>query len=383
MAGPSSHDVDRLTAEINLDAIISNWRCLEKLAPNTTAMPVLKADAYGHGMIPVAKALSASGCKTVFTASVDEAVDIIKACPTLKVAYFDGPSPCDEDAIITHGLIAVINNPDQMHLLASMGRTHGITLPAMLHVDTGMNRLGMCLDDIDEWGSHPDLDHIDWQVVMSHLAMADSPSDPMNRAQKDAFDAFLMHRPPALASAKASLSATAGIMLGEEFHYDITRPGIGLYGMAPAADLAPDLVGQLSPTIRLSGRVMQISTAREGSTIGYGRTHMNTSDCRLATIGGGYADGIPRQLSNNGAWTKSGHVAPIVGRVSMDVHVVDITHWPDDALCVGDNLDFITNGDDIHHIAALSGTIAHDVLTRLGLRAKRHYAGTIVKEIDV
>ena len=383
MATPSSRDVDRLTAHINLDAIIRNWQQLEALAPNTSAMPVLKADAYGHGMIPVAKALAAAGCVTVFTASIAEAVDIKQACPSLNIAFFDGPSPQDEDAIIAHGLIAVVNNRDQLHCLAAMGRAHNVKLPAMLHVDTGMNRLGIDLNDITSWRDHPDLDQIDWQVVMSHLAMADMPSDPMNVAQKSAFDAFLANRPPALASAKASLSATAGIMLGEGFHYDITRPGIGLYGMAPAADVAPDLVAQLSPALRLSGRVLQIGTARAGSTVGYGKTHTASINSTLATIGGGYADCIPRQLSNNGAWTKSGYEAPIVGRVSMDVHVVDITDWPDDALAVGDALDVITNADDIHHIASLSGTIAHDVLTRLGLRAKRHYAGTIVKELDL
>ena len=387
MATKTSHDVDhdayRLTARINLDAITQNWRQLETLANGTKAMPVLKADAYGHGIIEVAKALNHSGCDAIFTTSIQEAVDIAISCPSLKIAYFDGPSPKDEDKILEHNFISVVNSLDQLHCLAEICRKRQVRLPAILHIDTGMNRLGLGIDEIKAFGIHPDLEMIDWQVVMSHLAVADDPSDPMNAAQKNTFDAFLGDRPTALKSAKASLSATAGIMLGKDFHYDLTRPGIGLYGMAPDPDLTPHLINQLLPTITLSGRVLQIRSAPEGSTIGYGKSHHNKRDCRLATIGGGYADGITRQMSNNGGWSKAGLTAPIVGRVSMDVHVIDITDWPDDTLSVGDCVDFITNGQDVHEIAKKSGTIAHDVLTRLGLRAKRHYAGNIVKELDL
>lgn len=377
------HDVDRLSAVIDLDAIVQNWRILERFANNTPAMPVLKADAYGHGMLPVAKALYQNGCRSAFTASIDEAVAIACVLPEMTIAYFDGPCRDDEDLILTHKIIPVINSLEQMACLADIGRRHNMKPQAMLHIDTGMNRLGLSPAEVEQLAHNPDLAQIDWQVVMSHLAMADIPSDPMNSCQKAAFDQFLASCPAPLKSAKASLSATAGIMLGDGYHYDLTRPGIGLYGMAPAPDVAPEKTRDLIPTITLSGRVLQIRMVPAGCSVGYGQSHITTGDCRLATIGGGYADGIPRQLSNTAAWMKDGHIAPVVGRVSMDVHVVDITSWPESALMVGDSLEFISNSADIHEIAKKTGTIAHDVLTRLGLRAKRHYAGDIVKQLDL
>lgn len=372
-------DASRLVARIDLDAIVKNWRQLETLG--TKAVPVLKADAYGHGLLEVAQALSHSGCDSIFTASIEEASQIALSCPALKIAYFDGPSAHDIEPIISYGLISVINSIEQLQCLAGFSRTYGAKLPAILHVDTGMNRLGLSADEVLVLKTHPDLDMLDWQIVMSHLAMADHPRDAMNQEQKARFDSFLKDRPPALQSAKTSLSATAGIMLGKEYHYDLTRPGIGLFGMAPVPDLAPEKIKKLSPTITLSGRILQIKTAPHGSTVGYGMTHKTHRDCRLATVGGGYADGIPRQISNHAEWTKAGHKAPIIGRVSMDVHVIDITDWPDDVLAVGDTIDFITTEKDVHKIAGISDTIAHDILTRLGLRAKRYYAGTIAKEL--
>ncbi len=378
-AAPSRRDADRLSAYIDLGAIIHNWRQFETMAHGVPAAPVLKADAYGHGMIPVANALHNAGCNLVFTASIDEAVLLAAAIPSLQIAYFDGPHPNDMDAVLAHHIIPVVNTPEQCDVLVAAARNAArnaeTTIPAMLHVDTGMNRLGISPKEIDEFFARDDLGHIDWQVIMSHLAMADAPDDPMNTDQRRQFDAIYAARPAAMASARASLSATGGVMLGADFHYDLTRPGIGLYGMAPMPEISPHLTSALRPAMRLEGRVLQIRDVPAGASVGYGQSYRAERPSRLATIGGGYADGLLRQLSNQSHWTHDGRIAPIVGRVSMDVHVIDITDWPIDALNVGDAITFIAAGDDIHDIAKKTATIAHDVLTRLGLRAKRHYAG--------
>ena len=374
---------DRLSAVIDLDAVVHNWQMLEKMASGTKAMPVLKADGYGHGMTAVAKALSRAGCEAVFTASLDEALSIKAKLPEMKIAYFDGPQDDDVDILLTHDIVPVLNCPEQLDVMMSAAQKADRKLPVILHLDTGMNRLGFSRAEAEALSLRDDLDHLDWQMVMSHLAMADDPEDEMNGHQKAAFDQFLENRPLALKDAKASLSATGGILLGPDYHYDVTRPGIGLYGMAPAPDLATHKIASLKPSMILKGRVLQIREAEAGGTVGYGMSHQLKNRCRLATLGGGYADGIMRQLSNCGYWQKDGHIAPIVGRVSMDVHVVDISDWPEDSLKVGDMISFIETGQDVHQIAKKSGTIAHDVLTRLGLRAKRHYAGEIVHELDL
>jgi alanine racemase len=205
----------------------------------------------------------------------------------------------------------------------------------------------------------------------------------MNVEQRSAFDAFLEKRPPALAKSKPSLSATGGVMLGQDYHYDLIRPGIGIFGTTPAPGVAPEKVKTLSPVLSLHGRVLQIRSVPAGSTVGYGRSHKFNRPSRLATLGGGYADGILRQLSNQGCWNKEGFSAPLVGNVSMDVHVIDITDWPEDHVAEGDLITFINDSFDIHDVAKKTQTIAHDVFTRLGLRAKRHYAGNIVKKLDI
>jgi alanine racemase len=382
-AVPDGADAERLIAVIDLDAIVKNWRQMVTLAKGVPAIPVLKADAYSHGMIPVARALFQAGCQSAFTASIDEAVILAEAVPGLSLAFLDGPHARDMDTIRHHGLVPVINSSDQFETLADDARRHESRIQAMLHIDTGMNRLGFSLDEADQLFLQDDLDCADWLVVMSHLAMADTPEDAMNIRQKTAFGGILAKCPPALAKAKASLSATGGVMLGEDYHYDVTRPGIGLYGLAPAPGFAPECVKTLSPTLSLHGRVLQIRSAAAGDTVGYGGSHTLTRPSRLATIGGGYADGIFRHMSNQGHWSKNGLSAPVVGRVSMDAHVIDITDWPEGNLAEGDVISFIKDGSDIHDIAEKSGTIAHDVLTRLGLRAKRYYGGEIVKELDL
>ena len=365
----------RLEAEINLDAIVENWKTLNTLSGTATASAVVKADGYGHGMAMVARALAHAGCDLFFTASLDEALSLRAVLPKAKIGYFDGFDAHDHDEVIHHRIMPTIADRDQLQRLDRLARDEGVTIPALLHIDTGMNRLGFNYKEADQLFDREEFKAGHWQMIYSHLASADAPEDAMNPKQQSDFDRLIAH--PSLSGIPASLAATAGILLGADYHYDITRPGIGLYGLMPN----PDQVEGLRPALSLYGRVLQIRDAEAGETVGYGASETLTRRSRLATIGGGYGDGINRLLSGKGMVKKNGFTARMIGRVSMDVHVVDITDWPQDHLATGDAVTLIGDGLSVHDWAEKCQTIPYEMLTTLGLRAKRHYAGAILSHL--
>ncbi|MCE2518069.1 MAG: alanine racemase [Alphaproteobacteria bacterium] len=373
-SGDDRHQVAaRLIAHIDLDAIIANWTVLNRMSGCAGA--VVKANGYGHGMIAVAKALAHAGCQQFFTASLDEAAELRAALPRHPIAYFDGLMADDIAVITALNLTPAINSPHQLSVLAKAAATRGAPLPAMLQLDTGMNRLGAAGGDAENMLNSPDLAAGAWTLVFSHLAAADEPDNPLNPAQKRRFDD--LH--PAAPKAPRSLAATGGIMLGADYHYDITRPGLGLYGLSPHAGYA----ASLTPALSLSAQVLQLRYAKKGETVGYGATHRLRRDSRLACIAGGYADGIDRRLSDRGEVIKDGRRAPMIGRVSMDVHVIDITDWPEHALTEGDRVMILNHDITAEDIAKKTATIPYQVLTTLGLRAKPQYAGTSMKQLDL
>lgn len=367
----------RLIAHIDLDAIAQNWQVLNKISGNAGA--VIKADGYGHGMIPVATALAHAGCQQFFTASFDEALALRGALPNHQISYFDGIDTADIDEMLAHQITPSINTLKQLHLLADAARKAQRPIPAMLQLDTGMNRIGASHGDAQAILNSPDLKAGQWQLVYSHLVSADEADNPLNEIQRQRFDELQQSAPPA----PRSLAATGGIMLGQAFHYDLSRPGLGLYGLSPL----PEFADQLIPALSLSAKVLQVRNAKVGETVGYGATYQLTRDSRLAAIAGGYADGISRKLSDLGYVAKDGLTAPMVGRVSMDVHVVDITDWPEDALAEGDRVFLINsaakNAMTASIIAEKIDTIPYEVLTTLGLRAKPLYAGAILEQLDL
>ena len=378
----------RLIAHIDLDAIAANWTALNRLCGAASAGAVVKANGYGHGMIPVAKTLAAAGCRQFFTASLDEAAALRAALPHHPIAYFDGLMADDLPVITALNLTPSINTPRQLALLAKAAAQQGAPLPAMLQLDTGMNRLGAGAADAENMINSPDLAAGAWTLVFSHLVAADEADNPLNAEQKRRFDALHPAAPPA----PRSLAATGGILLGAEYHYDMTRPGLGIYGLSPhgegpnsAQNSAQNsaLTPALTPALALSAQVLQLRDARKGETVGYGATHRLTRDSRLACIAGGYADGIDRQLSDRGEVIKDGLRAKMVGRVSMDVHVIDVTDWPRDAIAEGDRVMVLNDEITARDLAEKTATIPYQVLTTLGLRAKPLYAGSSMEQLDL
>ncbi|MFG1343721.1 alanine racemase [Xanthobacter autotrophicus DSM 431] len=353
---------------IDLAAIVANWRALVGHAPSAECAAVLKADAYGLDAARVAPALAAAGCRTFFVAHLDEGIALRRILPGgARIAVLHGPMPGTEGEFPAHTLLPVLNSTEQVRDYARLAGTMGRRLPAILQSDTGMARLGLSRGELDALVNGGGLSGLDLVLHMSHLACADSPGNPANPAQLHDFTAACARLP----GVPASLSASSGIFLGPDYHFDLVRPGAALYGIAPQAG-APN---PLKLAIRLQGRVVQLREVPAATAIGYGHTAHTTERTHLATIGIGYADGFLRSLSNRGAGWFRGVRLPIVGRVSMDSVILDASALPAGALHAGDLVDFIGPDQDLDAIARDAGTIGYEILTSLGARYPRRHLG--------
>ncbi|MGR3291286.1 MAG: alanine racemase [Paracoccaceae bacterium] len=339
---------------IDLDAITDNWRALDGLSANQVETgAVVKANAYGLGVEQVARALAAAGVQQFFVAVATEGAalrKILGSGPTLNL--FCGHLDGDTDLIRDHQMTPMLNSPEQLgrHLGLLPGHEFGVQL------DTGMSRLGVQPSDWQEM--RPTALAADPVLIMSHLACADEPGHPMNRQQLERFhdltDGLTISR---------SLSATGGILLEAEYHFDLTRPGIGIYGGLPFADALQ--------TVNLSVPVIQIRELQKGASVGYGNTWIAKEKTRVATIAVGYADGILRSLSSGAKLYHENTPCPLIGRVSMDLITVDITHLRD----VPTSLDLLCAEQDVDQLATAAGTIGYEILTSLGPRYERRYKG--------
>ncbi|NUB42891.1 alanine racemase [Fertoebacter nigrum] len=342
------------TLTIDLDAIAANWRGLDQLsAPGTQTAAVVKADAYGLGVARVARALAQAGARRFFVAVAEEGVALRQALgPGPQIAVLGGHMAGDAELIRSLDLTPMLNSIDQItrHLETLPGHGFGLQL------DTGMNRLGL---ERAEWEAVAAL-VLDAgpELVMSHLACADEPDHPLNMAQLVEFHAMTDG-----VGVPRSLAATGGILLGPEFHFDLTRPGIGLYGGLPHA------AGY--PVVSLSLPVIQLREVAAGEAVGYGCAHVAEAPALIATLSGGYADGLLRSLSGNATFWAGDVPCPLVGRVSMDLITVDVSHLE----AVPDALDLLGPYQGVDDLAAAGGSIGYEILTGLGPRYARRYAG--------
>ncbi|MDU8926675.1 alanine racemase [Alisedimentitalea sp. MJ-SS2] len=340
------------TLSIDLDALVQNWRSLAALGDAETGA-VVKADGYGLGAAKVARALAKAGVRRFFVAVAEEGAALREALgPGPEINVFSGHMSGDTDMIGDMTLTPMINNVDQLlrHVEALPGAPFGIQL------DSGMNRLGM---EPVEWGAVRDIALAqNPTLIMSHLACADEPNHDMNRQQLAQFAEMT-----AGVDAPRSLAATGGILLGNDYHFDVTRPGIGLYGGLPF-DLA-------TPVVRLTLPMIQTRDLEPGETVGYGNTWTAEVPSRIATVAGGYADGLLRALSHTGQLWFGDTPCPILGRVSMDLIGVDITHLSE----VPNALDILGAKQKVDDLAAAAGTIGYEILTSLGPRYARRYVG--------
>ncbi|WP_073252665.1 alanine racemase [Shimia gijangensis] len=340
------------TLSIDLTALCENWRVLDAMTTCETAA-VVKADGYGLGGDRPARALLHAGVKRFFVASSEEGTSLRQALgPEPEINILSGHMSGDTDMISDMTLTPMLNSVDQMlrHFEALP------TAPFGVQLDTGMNRLGM---EPAEWAATRDIVLAQGPtLLMSHLACADDPENPMNPRQLGAF-----HEMTDGIDVPRSLAATGGILLGDDYHFDLTRPGVGLYGGMPFVEA--------TPVAQLDIPVIQIRDLEPGETVGYSNTWIANRPSRVATLAAGYADGILRAMGED-AWVHHGDTpCKVIGRISMDMIAADVT----DLTETPTHLQLLGGHQSVDTLAEAAGTIGYEILTSLGERYGRRYKG--------
>ncbi|MCX8505710.1 MAG: alanine racemase [Alphaproteobacteria bacterium] len=376
-------------AVIDLSAIVHNWQMLQSLSPTAHAAAVVKADAYGLGAIPIAEALAKAGCSLFFVARLAEAIALRQAFNALAfnsigmrpdIAVLDGLLPQTLPHFIANGLIPVLNDPTQIQIWQAQAPTTRQG-EAMIHVDSGMNRLGMGMSEASQILNQPSVQNTHWRGLLSHLACADQANHPQNQRQRQNFTDMLSLIP----HVPASFVASEGIALGQDYHFDITRPGISLYGLTANRY---GIFGEggsvkLRPAVLVSAQILQSRMIEAGEYVGYGASYLTHRPSRIITLGLGYADGFPRSASIGATHPNNhsirlqidGNTVILAGRVSMDLMCLDVTDVSADLCEAGNWIEIISDTDQIHDLAEASSTSTYEILTRIGKRVAREYHG--------
>ena len=363
----------RAVLRIDLDALRANWARLNAETGSAECAGVIKADAYGLGLEEIARALTREGCRTFFVATLDEGRRAREVQPGAVIYVLDGLMPHAEEYYSGFNLRPVLSSLEEVAEWAAYCKRIGQRLPAAIHIDTGINRLGMPATEVEQLASAPSrLDGFELVLVLSHLACADDPASPKNPEQRRRFDALRAKLPPT----KASLANSGGVFLGPEYHYDLVRPGIALYG-GRALEGRPN---PMLPVVKLSARILQVRDVAHGETVGYGAIWMVDEPARIATIACGYADGFLRALSGpTGHPGPVGYIGeypvPVVGRVSMDLLTVDVSGVPETLAHRGGWVEVIGDRVSVDDLTDKAGTIGYELLSRLSRRVHRIYAG--------
>ena len=358
---------------VDLNAIVANWRKLEKAAVPAECAAVIKADAYGCGVDPVARALAAAGCKTFFDATVEEARAARAAVPSATIYALDGIFQNCGDAFARIDCKPVIGDLNELAEWDVFCRRSGWAGGAAIHIDTGMNRLGLTITEAQ--GIVPRINAGDHGItlVMSHLACAEALNHPLNAKQLAAFREIAS----LFTGVPASLSNSSGIFLSPQFQFDLVRPGAALYGVNPT----PEADNPMQPVVDLKARIVQIRNVERGDSVGYGGTWTARRPTRLAIVSAGYADGYFRAAGSNDGTrgaevVVAGKRCPIAGRVSMDLMAVDVTDLEKNAVRRGHMATLIGEGITVDELAHHFGTIGYEVLTGLGPREFRRWSGS-------
>ena len=360
----------RLT--IDLAALQANYRDLAaRSAPARTAA-VVKADAYGLGTARVIPALAEAGCDTFFVALPQEGIAVRRAAPDADIFVFSGAFEEALGTFLEARLTPVLASPEQIVRWEAFLDAHGTRRPCAIHVDTGMNRQGLTVGEAQAFAEKNRRDfRVTPILVMSHLACADDPGHPLNARQLESFQRMA----GLFEGADSSLANSAGIALGADYHFSLTRPGIALYGGDSSA---------VRPVVTAEARITQLRHVKAGETVSYGATVTLARDTVIAVAGAGYADGVPRALSGSGvalrvtlphggAGAVGGVRVPILGRVTMDFTMFDVTDLPAGSVKEGDWIELFGKSVPLVEAAAAAGTISYELLTGLGRRAARSY----------
>lgn len=354
---------------VDLDAIAENYgRLRALLRPGAQCAGVVKADGYGCGAIKVAKRLFAEGCRVFFVARADEGFALKPHLPEAEVCVLDGLLPGLVNDYAEAGIVPVLNDAGQVEAWTAYCAANEYRPPVVVHVDTGMNRLGLAekdalilAEDTDALRAFSDV------LVMSHLVLSEEPESPINAAQLAAYERVRARFP----KAKSSLANSSGIFLGPAFHFDLARPGYALYGGNPT----PGKPNPMRHAVQLLARIIAVREVDNAGTVGYGATARIGAGGRIATIAVGYADGYLRSLSNRGEAWIGPHRVPLIGRVSMDLVTLDVSSVPPEACQAGEFAELIGAHIEVDAIAVRAGTNGYEILTSLGPRYHRAYLG--------
>jgi alanine racemase len=357
---------------IDLAAIAANWQMLASATVPVECAAVVKGDGYGCGLEPVTRVLSRAGCRTFFVADVAEGRQVRAIAPDAVVYVLSGLMPGSAPAFANHYLQPVINSTVELAEWDAFVAINNWRGGAALHVDTGMNRLGITLDEAVAIAPRLQSENHGFTLLMSHLACAETPDHPMNEQQIRLFrEIRILYR--GLAS---SLANSSGIFLGGTVYCDLVRPGVALYGVNPT----PGRENPMHPVVELQGRIIQVRTVAKGETVGYGAAFTAGRASRVAIVAVGYADGFLRSAAAArgkppAEVVVAGRRCPIAGRVSMDLLAVDVTDLGEGAARRGGLATLIGEGVSVDDLAAGMGTIGYEVLTNLGRRYHRTYRG--------
>jgi alanine racemase len=353
-------------ALIDLHALAANYKTLCERARPAQVSAAVKANAYGLGLQPVAQTLFQHGCRAFFTANFGEALALRAVLPRATIAVLHGLAPYEFAEAIAHGILPVLNHLDALHAWQSCAKQRGERLSAFVHLDTGMNRLGLSPAEQDVLAAEPArLDGVVIGAWISHLACAAEDGHPKTSEQLATFRAILKRLP----KAPASLANSSGIFCGQKYLFDLVRPGAALYGINPT----PDQPNPMRAVVTLRAPILQIRDVDTPVTVGYGATHRIARKGRVAAVALGYADGYHLSLSNRGQAKIGNHLVPVVGRVSMDLITLDVSAVPDGVAHPGAMVEFIGPHRTVDQVAAEAGTIGYEILTGLGPRIERVY----------
>lgn len=358
------------TLRIDLDAITQNYLSLQKrLKRGCDAAAAVKADAYGLGALEVAATLHDANCRHFYVADMAEGIALREGLGGREAQIYalQGPWGSALSDASHHAITPVLNSLDDVHFWAGTARAEEKRLPAILHLDTGMNRLGLRPHDVEGLAADPSpFKALDIRYVMSHLACADESAHPMNARQLGLFQRLcaMLNLPCPLSFANSS-----GIFLGEAYHFDQTRPGAAIYGINPL----PDRPNPMQGVVTLTARILQVRDVDRGESVGYAADYVLPVAAKLATISAGYADGLLRSLAGLGKVYIQGKSCPVVGRISMDAIVADVTGLN---VRPGDEAEILGAHQSVDDFARTEKTIGYEILTAMGVRHQRIYVRT-------
>lgn len=363
--------------EIDLDVVAYNYQFLKASAPTAVMSGVVKADGYGVGAVPVTKKLYKAGCRHFFTARLEEALEIKEAglADDATIYVLNGLFTRTEHVFAHYGFVPVLTDAEKIQRWATYTQEIGKTLEAILHVDTGMNRTGITVTELEENPHlHAILRTLNISHVMTHLSRAGDMNEPFNEEQRtrllNAVDLIQFPKRP-----KISLAASSGIFLGEDYHFDLIRPGLSLY----THPLFKDKTRRygLKEAVRLWGLMYQVQKVKKGETIGYDRTYTLERDSVIATITVGYAAGftwsINRHTPSKAYAVLGDYKLPIIGRISMDLITLDVTDVPEDLLFEGQRVELLNDTITVHTHAEWSDLRPYEILLKFGKHIKREY----------